>query len=250
MTTSPLALTRRARRIQRALAAGYPDAHCALNFTNAYELLVATILSAQCTDARVNMVTPTLFAAYPTPADLAVARQEDVENIIHSTGFYRNKAKNLVALGNALVEQHQGQVPGSLDELVKLPGVGRKTANVVLGNVFGVPGITVDTHCGRLARRLELTTNEDPVAVEKDLMALLVKKGWTAFSHQVIQHGRQVCHSRKAACGACFLASMCPGFGTFGPTDPDTARALVTGEDAQRVIELALEAPEEIGRKS
>jgi endonuclease III len=222
------ALVRRARRINRELAAAYPDAHCELDFTNPLELVVATILSAQCTDKRVNMVTPELFSRYPTAADYAAADRADVERIIASTGFFRNKTTNIIALGQALCERYGGEVPGRLDDLVTLPGVGRKTANVVLGNAFDVPGITVDTHFGRLARRFGWTREEDPVKVEHEVGALIPKSEWTMLSHRLIFHGRRVCHSRKPACGACPVARLCPSYG-IGPTDRREALALVKG---------------------
>ena len=208
------------------LLAEYPEAHCALDFHNAYELLVATILSAQCTDKQVNLVTPALFARYPDAAALATARQEDVEQLIKSAGFFRTKAKNLIGMANGLVERHGGEVPADMDALVALPGVGRKTANVILGNAFGIPGITIDTHFGRLARRFAWTVNTDPVKVEADIAALFPPADWTLLSHRVIWHGRRVCHARKPACGACAIAALCPSFGE-GPTDPDVAAKLV-----------------------
>jgi endonuclease-3 len=223
---SRTALVRRARRIGRELAVLHPDAHCELDFSTPLELAVATILSAQCTDERVNAVTPALFRRYATAADLAAADREELEALIRPTGFYRNKATSLLGLGAALVERHGGQVPGTLEELVQLPGIGRKTANVVLGNAFGVPGLTVDTHFGRLVRRFGWTTSEDPVKVEAEVAELLPKSEWTMFSHRVIFHGRRVCHSRKPACGACGIAALCPSYGT-GPTDPDVAARLV-----------------------
>ena len=223
---SPLALTRRARRINRELGLLYPDAHTELDFTTPLELSVATILSAQCTDKRVNEVTPALFRRYPTAADYAGADRAELEEMIRTTGFFRNKTSSLMKLGQALVDRFDGEVPASLDELVTLPGFGRKTANVVLGNAFGIPGITVDTHFGRLARRWRWTANVDPVKVEADVAALIPKKEWTILSHRVIWHGRRVCHSRKPACGACAIARLCPSFGE-GPTDPATAAKLV-----------------------
>jgi endonuclease III len=226
---SPLALTRRARRINRELGQLYPDAHCELDFRNPLELSVATILSAQCTDKRVNEVTPALFAKYPTAADYAAADRDDVERLIKSTGFFRNKTTSIIKLGQALVERHDGEVPNRLDELVKLPGFGRKTANVVLGNAFDVPGLTVDTHFGRLVRRWRWTAETDPVKVEFVVAELLPKKEWTVFSHRAIWHGRRVCHSRKPACGACAIAQLCPSFGE-GPTDPAAAAKLVKSE--------------------
>jgi endonuclease-3 len=189
----------------------YPTAHCALDFTNAYQLLTATILSAQCTDKRVNMVTPTLFARYPNPAALAAAKQEDVEEIIKSTGFFRNKAKSLIGMAAALVERHAGEVPAEMDALVKLPGVGRKTANVILGNAFGRnDGIVVDTHVTRLSNRLALTTGTDAVKIEQALIPLFPQQHWTRLSHLLIEHGRQVCDARAPRCGSCILADVCP----------------------------------------
>ena len=226
---SPLALTRRARRINRELGALYPDAHCELDFTNPLELSVATILSAQCTDKRVNEVTPVLFAKYRTAADYAAADREDVERIIKSTGFFRNKTTSIIKLGQALVERFDGEVPNRLTDLVTLPGFGRKTANVVLGNAFDVPGLTVDTHFGRLVRRWRWTAHADPVKVEHAVAELLPKKEWTIFSHRAIWHGRRVCHARKPACGACAIARLCPSFGE-GPTDPVQAAKLVKSE--------------------
>jgi endonuclease-3 len=228
---TPLALTRRARRTARELARLHPDAHCELDFTTPLELAVATILSAQCTDRRVNEVTPALFRRYPTAADYATAERDELEGLIRPTGFFRNKATSLIGLGAALVERHGGELPDRLDDLVQLPGIGRKTANVVLGNAFGRPGLTVDTHFGRLVRRLGWTALEDPVKVEAAVAALLPRSEWTMFSHRVIFHGRRVCHSRKPACGACGVAALCPSYG-LGPTDPEQARALVRGPAA------------------
>ncbi|MGH8960282.1 MAG: endonuclease III [Jatrophihabitantaceae bacterium] len=221
-----LALTRRARRINKLLADVYPDAHCELDFTNALELSVATILSAQCTDKRVNEVTPVLFARYRTAADYAGADRAELEEYIRSTGFYRNKTNSIMKLGQQLVERFDGEVPRALKELVTLPGFGRKTANVVLGNAFGIPGITVDTHFGRLARRWGWTAETDPVKVEHVVNELIPKKDWTILSHRVIWHGRRMCHSRKPACGVCPLARLCPSYGE-GPTDPEVAAKLV-----------------------
>jgi endonuclease III len=223
---SHTALVRRARRIARELAVMYPDVHTELNFTTPLELLVATILSAQTTDKRVNLVTPTLFARYPTAADYAGADRDELEKIIQSTGFYRNKANSLIGLGQALCERFGGEVPAKLKDLVTLPGVGRKTANVVLGNAFGVPGITVDTHFGRLARRFGWTTDTDPVKVEAEVATLIPRRDWTDLSQRMIWHGRRVCHSRLPACGACGLARLCPSYG-LGPTDPEIAAKLV-----------------------
>jgi endonuclease III len=223
---SRTALVRRARRIARELAVLYPDVYTELNFSTPLELLVATILSAQTTDKRVNLVTPTLFARYPTAADYAGADRDELEKIIQSTGFYRNKANSLIGLGQGLCERFGGEVPPRLKDLVTLPGVGRKTANVVLGNAFGIPGITVDTHFGRLARRFGWTTETDPVKVEADVAALIPRRDWTDLSQRMIWHGRRVCHARLPACGACGLARLCPSYGV-GPTDPEIAAKLV-----------------------
>ncbi|GAA2364678.1 endonuclease III [Saccharopolyspora halophila] len=222
----------------RALGGAYPDAHCELDFDTPLQLAVATILSAQCTDKRVNAVTPALFRRYPTAADYAGAERTELEEMIRSTGFYRNKASSLMGLGAALVEKHGGEVPDELDELVKLPGIGRKTANVILGNAFDVPGITVDTHFGRLVRRWGWTTEEDPVKVEHAIGELIPRKEWTMLSHRVIFHGRRVCHSRNPACGACLLAKDCPSYGA-GETDHVAAAKLVRGPETPRLLELA-----------
>ncbi len=223
---SHTALVRRARRIGRELAALYPDAHTELNFTSSLELLVATILSAQTTDRMVNQVTPVLFARYRTAADYASADRGEMEKIILSTGFFRAKTTSLIGLGQALCERFRGEVPRRLRDLVTLPGVGRKTANVVLGNAFGVPGITVDTHFARLSRRFGWTTDTDPVKIEHEVGSLFPRKDWTYVSHLLIWHGRRVCHSRRPACGACAIANLCPSFGE-GPTDPAVALKLV-----------------------
>lgn len=225
-TESRLALVRRARRMNRELAEMYPDAHCELDFTSPYELLVATVLSAQTTDVRVNATTPILFAKYPTPSDLAAADPEDVEQIILSLGFFRAKTKSIIGLAKAIDERFGGEVPGRMADLVSLPGVGRKTANVVLGNAFGVPGITVDTHFGRLARRFGWTNQTDPDKLEAEVGSLIPKREWTILSHRLIWHGRRRCHSRRPACGACALARWCPSYGE-GPTDPKVAAKLV-----------------------
>lgn len=211
--------------MNRELAELYPDAHCELDFTSPLELLVATILSAQTTDRRVNAVTPKLFATYPTAADYAAADPDRMEDLIKPTGFFRAKTKSLIALGQALADEHGGEVPHRLDQLVRLPGVGRKTANVVLGNAFDVPGLTVDTHFARLARRFGWTTETDPVKIEAYVAALIPKKEWTMLSHRLIWHGRRVCHARRPACGACVVAPLCPSYGE-GETDPDKARGL------------------------
>jgi endonuclease-3 len=223
---SRIGLVRRARRINRELAALYPDARCELDFTTPLELAVATVLSAQCTDKRVNEVTPALFRRYRTAADYAGADRAQLEELIRPTGFFRNKTSSLIGLGAALVDRYGGEVPGRLEDLVTLPGIGRKTANVVLGNAFGVPGITVDTHFGRLARRFGWTAEEDPVKVETAVGELFPKAEWTMLSHRLIFHGRRVCHARKPACGACAIAQLCPSYG-LGPTDPEIAAKLV-----------------------
>jgi endonuclease III len=223
---SPTSLVRRARKMNRVLTDLYPDAHCELDFANPLQLLVATILSAQCTDKRVNMVTPALFAKYPTAPDYAAADRAEVEAIIMSAGFFRAKTTSIIGMAQALCDRFGGEVPCRLKDLVTLPGVGRKTANVVLGNAFGIPGLTVDTHMLRLTNRFGWTTSDDPVKVETDVAALIPRKEWTLLSHRVIWHGRRVCHARKPACGACGLAQWCPSFG-LGPTDEASARKLV-----------------------
>jgi len=201
----------RVEEILRRLHEEYPDARCSLDHRNAYELLTATILSAQCTDERVNMVTPTLFAEYPAPEDLAGARTEDVEDLIRSTGFFRNKTKSLLGMANAVVDRHDGVVPDTMDALVKLPGVGRKTANVVLGNVFGKnEGVVVDTHVTRLSNRLGLTKQKDAVKIEKDLMKIVDRSEWTDLPHLFIYHGRAVCKAPTPRCEACVLVDLCP----------------------------------------
>jgi len=205
------ALRRRAAAVTAALTAGYPEADCALRHRDAFELLAATILSAQCTDARVNMVTPELFRRWPDAAALAAARQEDVEEVIHSTGFFRNKEKNLIGMATALVGRHGGQVPDTMDALTALPGVARKTANVVLGTWFGkAEGVVVDTHVGRIAGRLGFSSSADPGKIEEALMDLLPRAGWTAFSHRVILHGRRICDARKPKCAVCSIRELCP----------------------------------------
>nr|WP_033343524.1 endonuclease III [Catenuloplanes japonicus] len=228
---TPLALTRRARRIGRALIDTHPDAHCELDHTNPLELAVATILSAQCTDKRVNEVTPKLFVRYRTAADYAGADRGKLEELIRPTGFFRNKTNSLIGLGQALVTRYDGEVPGTLADLITLPGFGRKTANVILGNAFDVPGITVDTHFQRLVRRWRLTEETDPVKIEHVIGALYPKREWTMLSHRVIFHGRRVCHARKPACGACTLAKICPSYGE-GPTEPEVAVKLLKGPRA------------------
>jgi endonuclease III len=233
---------RRARRMARALAVAYPAAHCELDFTSPLELAVATILSAQTTDKRVNEVTPALFARYRTAADYARADRTELEGLIKSTGFYRNKAASLIGLGAALVERYHGELPNKIDDLVTLPGIGRKTANVILGNAFGVPGITVDTHFGRLVRRWGWTQEEDPVKVEHAVGTLVPRRDWTMLSHWVIFHGRRVCHARRPACGVCTLAGDCPSFG-LGPTEPEQAAKLVKGPETEHLLALVGLAP-------
>ncbi|MGW5467299.1 endonuclease III [Streptomyces chartreusis] len=226
---SRTALVRRARRINRELAEVFPYAHPELDFDNPFQLVVATVLSAQTTDLRVNQTTPALFAKYPTPEDLAGANPEEVEEILRPTGFFRAKTKSVMGLSKALVENYGGEVPGRLEELVKLPGVGRKTAFVVLGNAFGRPGITVDTHFQRLVRRWQWTEQTDPDKIEAEIGALFPKSDWTDLSHHVIWHGRRICHARKPACGACPIAPLCPAYGE-GETDPEKAKKLLKYE--------------------
>ncbi|MEU9409598.1 endonuclease III [Streptomyces sp. NPDC048281] len=228
-TESPAALVRRARRINRELAEVYPYAHPELDFENPFQLLVATVLSAQTTDLRVNQTTPTLFAKYPTPEDLAAANPEEVEEILRPCGFFRAKTRSVIGLSKGLVEEFGGEVPGRLEDLVKLPGVGRKTAFVVLGNAFGRPGITVDTHFQRLVRRWRWTAETDPDKIEAAVGALFPKSDWTDLSHHVIWHGRRICHARKPACGACPIAPLCPAYGE-GETDPEKAKKLLKYE--------------------
>jgi endonuclease-3 len=222
----------------RALTEIHPDAHCELDHTNALELAVATILSAQTTDVRVNEVTPKVFARYRSAADYAAADRTELEELLKPTGFFRNKTDSLIKLGQALLERFDGQVPRTLDELVTLPGIGRKTANVILGNAFGVPGITVDTHFSRLVQRWRWTAQTDPVKIEHAVGALVDKRDWTMLSHRVIFHGRRVCHARKPACGACTLARDCPSYGT-GPTDFEAAAKLLKGPRVAELTELA-----------
>lgn len=231
-------LVRRARRMNRALAQAFPDAHCELDFTTPLELTVATILSAQSTDKRVNLTTPALFKRYPSALDYAQADRDELENLIRPTGFFRNKATSLIGLGQALVERFDGEVPATMEELVTLPGVGRKTANVILGNAFGVPGITVDTHFARLLHRWRWTTDKDPVKIERAAGELIERSEWTMLSHRVIFHGRRVCHARKPACGVCVVAKDCPSFG-LGPTEPLLAAPLVRGPETEHLLALA-----------
>jgi endonuclease III len=224
--------------MNRALAQAFPHVYCELDFTNPLELTVATILSAQSTDKRVNLTTPALFARYRTARDYAEADRTELEELVRPTGFYRNKAAALINLGRALEERFDGEVPSTMEELVTLPGVGRKTANVILGNAFGVPGITVDTHFGRLVRRWKWTDENDPVKVEKAVGELIERSEWTELSHRVIFHGRRVCHARRPACGVCVLAKDCPSFG-LGPIEPEIAAALVKGPETEHLLALA-----------
>ncbi|MFE5189172.1 endonuclease III [Streptomyces sp. NPDC056628] len=226
---SRTALVRRARQINRELAEVYPYAHPELDFENPFQLLVATVLSAQTTDLRVNQTTPALFAKYPGPEDLAAANPEEVEEILRPCGFFRAKTRSVMGLSKALVEDYGGEVPGRLEDLVKLPGVGRKTAFVVLGNAFGRPGITVDTHFQRLVRRWQWTEQTDPDKIEAEVGSLFPKSDWTDLSHHVIWHGRRICHARKPACGACPIAHLCPAYGE-GETDPEKAQKLLKYE--------------------
>src|SRR4051794_19068750 len=216
----------------RELAATHPDAHCELDHTNALELAVATLLSAQTTDVRVNEVTPKLFARYPTAAAYAAADRAELEELLKPTGFFRAKSDALIKLGQALVDLHGGVVPNTMEALVALPGIGRKTANVILGNAFGVPGLTVDTHFQRLVHRFKWTEETDPVKIESAVGALIEKRDWTMFSHRIIFHGRRVCHARKPACGACTLAALCPSYG-IGPTEAAPAAKLLKGPRAR-----------------
>lgn len=219
----------RTTEIIKRLRKAYPSAHCALHHSNAFELLVATILSAQCTDERVNIVTSTLFRKYRGPGDFAAAAQHELERDIHSTGFFRNKAKNIRATSRKLLDEFGGKVPASMDELLSLPGVARKTANVVLGNAFGIAsGVVVDTHVSRLSQRLGLTKEKTPEKIEIDLQALVPKKDWVMFSHWLIFHGRQICQARKPKCTECVLADVCPSYKIFVgrpfPSSPTTAK--------------------------
>ncbi|WP_181764825.1 endonuclease III [Streptomyces albidus (ex Kaewkla and Franco 2022)] len=226
---SHLAKVRRARRINRELSEVYYYAHPELDFENPFQLLVATVLSAQTTDLRVNQTTPAVFAAYPTPEDMAAADPEKLEEMLRPTGFFRAKTKSVLGLSAALRDRFDGEVPGNIKDLVSLPGVGRKTAFVVLGNAFGVPGLTVDTHFGRLVRRWKLTEQTDADKVEAEIAEIIPKSEWTMFSHRTIFHGRRICHSRKPACGACPIAELCPSYGE-GELDPEKAKKLLKYE--------------------
>jgi len=219
----------RARAIYRQLTKNYPNVRCELDYNSAFQLLVATVLSAQCTDKRVNQTTPVLFKKYPNPKKMAKADLIDIQRLVKSTGFYRAKAKNIKTLSNKIMEEFDGDVPSNLDDLITLPGVGRKTANVVLGHAFGIPGITVDTHFGRLSRRFGWSKQNDPVKVEFEVGDLIAEKEWTNLSQRMIWHGRRICHSRKPACGACPLAKLCPSYG-IGEIDPIKAKRLVKVE--------------------
>ncbi|GAB1694897.1 endonuclease III [Krasilnikovia sp. M28-CT-15] len=240
---TPIGRKRRARRMAKVLAETHPDAHCELDFTTPLELAVATILSAQTTDVRVNEVTPVLFRRFRTAADYAAGDRPELEEILRPTGFFRAKTDSLIKLGEALTERHGGVLPRTLDELVALPGIGRKTANVILGNAFGVPGITVDTHLRRLANRFGWVAEEDPVKIEFQVADLIEKRDWTMMSHRVIFHGRRVCHARKPACGACTLAPSCPAYGT-GPTEAAAAARLLKGPRARDLAAQAGVDPE------
>ena len=243
MTRAPTKEAARMAAILERLEAAHPDAHCELVHRNAFELLCATILSAQCTDARVNLVTPVLFARYPDARALAAADQADVEAIIRSTGFFRNKAKSLIGMAQAVVADHRGRIPRTMEELRVLPGVGRKTANVILGNAYGInEGITVDTHVGRLSRLLGLSSHEDPEKLEQDLMPLVPREKWTLVSHLLIFHGRRVCIARRPRCAECVLADLCPSAGRVPGAQPvprsRAARALVARAAATRELEV------------
>jgi len=219
----------RAKVIYRQLSKSYPNVRCELDYKNAFQLLVATVLSAQCTDKRVNQTTPALFKKYSNPQKMAKAELKDIQNLVKSTGFFRAKAKNIKGLSNIIVEQFDGNVPSNLEDLITLPGVGRKTANVVLGHAFGIPGITVDTHFGRLSRRFGWSKQNNPVKVEFEVGELIPQKEWTNLSQRMIWHGRRVCHSRKPACGDCALAKLCPSYG-IGEVDPVKAKRMVKVE--------------------
>jgi len=219
----------RAKVIYRQLSKSYPNVRCELDYKNAFQLLVATVLSAQCTDKRVNQTTPALFKKYPNPQKMAKADLRDIQKLVKSTGFFRAKAKNIKGLSNVIAEQFDGNVPNNLEDLITLPGVGRKTANVVLGHAFGIPGITVDTHFGRLSRRFGWSKQNNPVKIEFEVGELIPEKEWTNLSQRMIWHGRRVCHSRKPACGACALAKLCPSYG-IGEVDPVKAKRMVKVE--------------------
>ena len=231
---TPIGRKRRARKMAKVLAETHPDAHTELDFETPLQLAVATILSAQATDKKVNEVTPTVFARYRTAAEYAAADRAELEEILRPTGFFRAKTDSLIKLGQALVERYGGAVPNTLADLVSLPGIGRKTANVILGNAFGIPGITVDTHFRRLVNRFGWVQEDDPVKIEFQVADLIEKRDWTMLSHRIIFHGRRVCHARKPACGACSLATMCPSYGT-GPTEAAAAAKLLKGPRAREL---------------
>jgi endonuclease-3 len=230
MRESFQAKKKRAGVMYKVLCKRYPNVRCELDFQSPFQLLVATVLSAQCTDKRVNQVTPALFKKFGTPKKMAGAKILKLEDLIHSTGFYHAKARNIKGLSEKLMHEFAGIVPNNLEDLVTLPGVGRKTANVVLGHAFDIPGITVDTHFGRLSRRFKWTTSDDPVKVEHAVGELIIQKEWTNLSQRMIWHGRRICHSRKPACGACPLADLCPSYG-IGETDKVKAMALVKSDE-------------------
>lgn len=225
---TPLALTRRARKIVRLLGQAYPDAFIELDFSTPLELAVATVLAAQNTDKKINEITPALFARYPDARAYAEADRSELETLIKQSGFFRAKANSLITLGQALVERYDGELPATMAELLTLPGFGRKTASVVLGNAFGVPAIAVDTHVTRMVERWRWSAEKDPVKIERDIAALIPRKDWTATSNRATWHGRRVCHARNPACGACVIASSCPSFG-LGETDPVRAEKLLKG---------------------
>ena len=226
----------------KALGVAFPEVYCELDFATPLQLAVATVLSAQCTDKKVNEVTPALFRRYPDVDALAGADRIELEEMIRQTGFYRNKTASLLGLAQAVVAEHDGVLPCTLDELVALPGIGRKTANVILGNAFGIPGITVDTHVGRLVRRWQWTNEQDPVKVEHAVGELFPRQDWTVLSHRIVFHGRRVCHAKRPACGVCVLARDCPSYGA-GPTDPVVAAALVRGPETDHLLALAGQPP-------
>jgi endonuclease III len=231
---TPIGRKRRARKMAKVLAETHPDAHTELDFETPLQLAVATILSAQATDKKVNEITPIVFARYRTAAEYAAADRAELEEILRPTGFFRAKTDSLIKLGQALVERYGGAVPNRLVDLVSLPGIGRKTANVILGNAFGIPGITVDTHFRRLVNRFGWVHEDDPVKIESQVADLIEKRDWTMLSHRIIFHGRRVCHARKPACGACSLAAMCPSYGT-GPTEATEAAKLLKGPRAREL---------------
>ena len=230
---SPAELKTRAKKIYTGLLKLYPNAHCELDFKTPLQLLVATILAAQCTDKRVNLVTPALFKKYKKAEDFASAKKSELEELIKSTGFYKNKATSIIGMARKVCDDFGGKIPKNLEDLLSLPGVGRKTANVILGNAFDIPGITVDTHFGRLSRRFSLTNETDPVKVEFAMHEIFAPKYWTQLSQLVVWHGRRRCHARKPACGACPISDLCPSFGE-GPTDKESALKLVKSDAAFR----------------